>query len=63
MRVYIYVCMRVKIKKKKKNTIFVTFLPKYAVSILFGVIFLPFSLFFLFFFLLEIGTFQPWRDL
>lgn len=50
MRVYIYVCMRVKKKKKKKIKIFVTFLPKYSVSLLFGVIFLPFSLFFLFFF-------------
>lgn len=53
MRVYIYVCMRVKNKKKKKNVIFVTFSHKYAVSLWFGVIFLPFSLFFLFFFFLK----------
>ena len=53
MRVYIYVCMRVKIKKKKKYTIFVTFLSKYAVSPWFGVIFLPFSLFFFYFFFLK----------
>lgn len=58
MRVYIYVCMRVKIKKKKKYDFRDIFAKICRFNMVRSDIFAVFIIFFIFF-LLEIGTFRP----
>ena len=59
MRVYIYVCMRVKIKKKKKKCDFRDIFAKICrFNMVRSSVFAVFIIFFIFF-LLEIGTFRP----
>ena len=58
MRVYIYVCMRVKIKKKKKCDFRDIFAQICRFTMVRSSVFAVFIIFFIFF-LLEIVTFRP----